>query len=135
VPFWVLAAFSFGIAESVPAGLAVSAAVAYGALTLAFLGGVRWGLAVGPHGARRQERELALGSLAPLAGFAAIFLPPAVGVSLLIAALLLQTLWDVASAESGRLPVWFSRLRGIIAAVAVLPMLAVLGRTILSAQP
>src|SRR5690606_37597751 len=69
----------------------------------------------------------------PVAGFVAILLPPALGVSLLIAALLLQALWDMASAEAGRLPLWFSRLRVLLTAAAVLPLLVILGRLSLTA--
>lgn len=133
VPFWALALLSLGLTSSVRPGLAVTAAIAYGALTLAFMGGVRCGLAIGPYGARRQENELALAALAPLGGFVAILLPPALGVSLLIAALLLQALWDMMSAETGRLPHWFSRLRLLLTAAAVIPLLAILGRLVLTA--
>jgi hypothetical protein len=99
------------------------------------MGGVRWGVSIGPYGARRQEREMALAALGPLAGFLAILLPPALGVSLLIAALLLLAFWDMASAETGRLPYWFSRLRVLLTAAAVIPLLAILGRVVLTALP
>ncbi len=135
VPFWVLAGLSFGWSPAVSATLAMSAIVAYGALALAFLGGIRWGLAVGPYGGHRPEREFALSALAPLAGFAAIFLAPVLALSLLIAALLLIALWDVASAEKGRLPAWFSRLRALLTGLALPPLLAVLGRAVLASVP
>jgi hypothetical protein len=133
-PFWVLAGLSLGLSGRVTPALAVSAVVAYGAVTLAFLGGVRWGLAIGPYGAGRRDREFALSGLAPLAGFVAMFLPSAVGVSVLVAALLLQATWDSASADLGRLPPWFAKLRAILTALAVAPLLAVLGRSLLAAQ-
>lgn len=132
LPFWVLAGLSLGLAGRVTPSLAVSAMVAYGAVTLAFLGGVRWGLAIGPYGVRRQGREFVLASLGPLAGFTALFLPSIVGVSLLIAAILLQAMWDSASADRGRLPRWFARLQALLATLAVLPLLAVLGRALLA---
>jgi len=135
LPFWALAGLSLGASKIVSPALAVTAVVAYGAITLAFLGGIRWGLAIGPYGARRQEQEFALAAGAPLAGFAAMFLPSAAGVSLLIAALLLQALWDAAGADLGRLPRWFSKLRAILTALAVVPLLAVLGRAIFLAAP
>lgn len=135
VPFWGLAVLSLGVVSSVRPGLAVTAAIAYGALTLAFMGGVRWGVAIGPYGARRQEQELAFAALGPVAGFLAVLLPPALGVSLLIAALLLQAFWDMASAEAGRLPHWFSKLRVLLTAAAVIPLLAILGRLVLTALP
>jgi hypothetical protein len=58
--------------------------------------------------------------------------PPAIGVSMLIAGLLAQALWDQICAESGRLPIWFARLRMILTSLAVVPLLAVLGRIVLT---
>lgn len=141
-------ALVLGILGSVPywlAGLAIVAGwgplstpwmvwavMAYGAVGLAFLGGIRWGLVLGPYGARRQACELTLSIGAPLAGFIALLVPPVVGVSLLIAGLLAQALWDQMSAEAGRLPGWFSRLRMMLTALAVVPLLGVLGRLVLT---
>jgi hypothetical protein len=50
-----------------------------------------------------------------------------IGVSVLIAGLLTQALWDQMCADRGRLPVWFARLRMVLTSLAVLPLLAVGG--------
>lgn len=98
--------------------------VVYGAIILSFLGGIRWGTAIGPYDAGRQAREFGLSVLGSLAGLAAVFLPPLAGLTLLVAGFLLQALWDVTSVESGRLPMWFGRLRMILTAGAVIALIA-----------
>jgi hypothetical protein len=135
LPLWVLAWLSLAGGRLITPAFAVTAALAYGAVTLSFLGGVRAGVALGPYGERRHRRELTLSALAPLAGFLAVFTPPAIGVSLLLACFLLSALLDQAGAEMGRLPAWFSRLRLILTGLAVVPLLAILGRLVLTAMP
>lgn len=98
--------------------------VVYGAIILSFLGGIRWGTAIGPYDGARQTREFGLSVLGSLAGLAAVFLPPTAGVTLLIAGFLVQALWDVTSAEAGRLPMWFGRLRMLLTAGAVIALIA-----------
>jgi hypothetical protein len=132
VPYWVAAAVVLTGFGDIEAAWVVWAIIAYGAVGLAFLGGIRWGLALRPLGVRRQAWELGLSSAAPLAAFAALMVPPAIGVSMLIAGLLAQALWDQICAESGRLPIWFARLRMILTSLAVVPLLAVLGRIVLT---
>ena len=132
VPYWVAAAVLLMDYGSLAANWVVWGVIAYGAIGLSFLGGIRWGLALRPLGARRQMWELALSIAPPLAGFAALMAPPAVGVSLLIAGLLALALWDQVCADRGRLPVWFARLRMVLTSLAVVPLLAVLGRLVLT---
>jgi hypothetical protein len=132
VPYWVAAVIVLTDFGPLAASLVVWGIIAYGAVGLAFLGGIRWGLALRPVGARRQAWELALSTAAPLAGFAALMAPPVVGVSVLIAGMLAQALWDQMCADTGRLPVWFARLRMVLTSLAVVPLLAVLGRLVLT---
>lgn len=106
--------------------------VVYGAIILSFLGGIRWGTALGPYDAARQAREFAASVLGSLAGLAAVFLPSIPGLALLIAGFLSQALWDVTSAESGRLPGWFGRLRVLLTCGAVMAQVAALAALILS---
>jgi hypothetical protein len=98
----------------------------YGAIILSFLGGIRWGTALGPYDQRRQAREFALSVLGSLAGLAALFLAPLPALTLLIAGFLMQGLWDVTSVEAGRLPSWFGKLRMILTAGAVISLIATL---------
>jgi hypothetical protein len=130
VPYWAAAAIVLTGLGPIAPGWVVWAIIAYGAVGLAFLGGIRWGLALQRRGGRRQAWELALSAGAPLAGFAALMAPPVIGVSVLIAALLAQALWDQVCAESGRLPAWFGRLRMILTSLAVVPLLGVLVRLV-----
>jgi hypothetical protein len=132
VPYWLGAVVVLAEFGPLAAPWVVWGIIAYGAVGLAFLGGIRWGVAMRPLGARGQAWELGLSTAAPLAGFAALVAPPLVGVSVLIAGLLAQALWDQMCADRGRLPVWFSRLRMVLTSLAVLPLLAVLGHLLLS---
>jgi hypothetical protein len=131
VPYWAAALVVLGEIGPLSAPWAVWGIIAYGAVGLAFLGGIRWGLALRPLGAHRQAWEIALSTAAPLAGFAALVVPPVIGISVLIAGLLTQALWDQMCADTGRLPVWFARLRVVLTSLAVLPLLAVVGRLVL----
>ncbi len=100
--------------------------IAYGAIILSFLGGIRWGTAIGPYDTRRQGLEFAASVLGSLAGLAAIFIPAVPALTLLIAGFLMQALWDVTSVESGRLPAWFGKLRMLLTAGAVISFTAAL---------
>lgn len=98
----------------------------YGAIILSFLGGIRWGTAIGPYDTRRQGLELTASVLGSLAGLAAVFIPSVPALTLLIAGFLMQALWDVTSVESGRLPAWFGKLRMLLTAGAVISLTATL---------
>lgn len=100
--------------------------IVYGAIILSFLGGIRWGAALGPYDHARQGLVFAVSVLGSLAGLAAVFLPAVPALALLIAGFLLQALWDVTSAEAGRLPGWFGRLRMILTGGAVISLVAML---------
>ena len=100
--------------------------VIYGAIILSFLGGIRWGTAIGPYDTGRQGVEFSASVLGSLAGLAAAFLPAIPGLALLIAGFLMQGLWDVMSVDAGRLPAWFGRLRMILTAGAVISLVATL---------
>jgi hypothetical protein len=100
--------------------------IGYGAIILSFLGGIRWGTAIGPYDTRRQGLEFSASVLGSLAGLAALFIPPVPALTLLIAGFLMQALWDVTSVETGRLPVWFGKLRMLLTAGAVISLIAAL---------
>lgn len=126
------AAFSVWSGFPFAAAAGHSLAVIYGAVILSFLGGVRWGLAIGPYRGRRQNMDFALGVLGSLAGLAAAFLQPIAALTLLIAGFLMQALWDVTGVESGRLPGWYGTLRMILTAGAVVSLVAVLAAAALT---
>ena len=106
--------------------------VIYGAIILSFLGGIRWGTALGPYDTGRQGIEFSASVLGSLAGLAAAFLPAIPGLALLIAGFLMQGLWDVTSVEAGKLPGWFGRLRMLLTAGAVVSLIAALVGVILT---
>lgn len=106
--------------------------VAYGAIILSFLGGVRWGTALGPFDVRRQGLEFAASVLGSLAGLAAVFLAVIPALALLIAGFLMQALWDVTSVEAGRLPQWFGKLRMMLTAGAVVSLVVALVAVLLT---
>ena len=112
--------------------LGLNLVIGYGALILSFLGGIRWGTALGAGGTGRQSGELAASVLGSLAGLAAILIPSVPALTLLIAGFLMQALWDVTSVEAGRLPAWFGRLRMILTAGAVISLIATLVAVIVS---
>lgn len=98
----------------------------YGAIILSFLGGIRWGTAIGPYDSRRQTFEFSLSVIGSLAGLLACFLEAVPALTLLIAGFLMQALWDVTSVEAGRLPSWFGKLRMVLTAGAVISLIAAL---------
>lgn len=112
----------FGFSEETGLKLIVT----YGAIILSFLGGIRWGTAIGPYDERRQSLEFSASILGSLAGLAAVFLATVPALALLIAGFLMQALWDVTSVESGRLPQWFGKLRMLLTAGAVISLVAAL---------
>jgi hypothetical protein len=126
IPF-VAGALSLWVALPLLApGHGQSLVIGYGAIILSFLGGIRWGTAIGPYDTRRQAVEFSASVLGSLAGLAAIFIPPVPALTLLIAGFLMQALWDVTSVESGRLPSWFGKLRMLLTAGAVISLIAAL---------
>ena len=126
VPFCVLVAAAWRDAEHLRRAEAVELASVYAGLSLAFLGGIRWGTAIGPIGARQQSRDILLSVLPALAALAGFLLPMPLRLSLFAVAFLLAALWDVLSVEAGRLPDWFGTSRMIFTAGAVLSLLALL---------
>ncbi len=124
-------AFYLGLAGMAPFGVAAVASwislppvdpagfcVAYSAIILAFLVGMRW-------------RELATGAPAVVAALAALLVPVIPGLCLLIAAFLAQALVDIVAVEAGRMPHWQGLLRMMLAAGAVVALILVLARQLI----
>lgn len=126
VPFVAGAASLWASMPLLPSQTGLRLAIIYGAIILSFLGGIRWGTAIGPYDTGRQARDFAASVLGSLAGLAAAFLPAIPALALLIAGFLMQGLWDVMSADAGRLPAWFGRLRMILTGGAVVALVAAL---------
>lgn len=126
IPFVAAAAAQWTVIPLLPPDTGLKLAIVYGAIILSFLGGIRWGTAIGPYDTGRQTLEFLASVLGSLAGLAAVFLPAIPALALLIAGFLMQGLWDVMSVESGRLPSWFGRLRMVLTAGAVVSLIAAL---------
>lgn len=126
IPFFAAAAAQWLALPLLPPETGLRLAVIYGAIILSFLGGIRWGTAIGPYDSGRQGLEFSASVLGSLAGLAAAFLPAIPGLALLIAGFLMQGLWDVMSVDAGRLPAWFGRLRMLLTAGAVISLVAAL---------
>lgn len=105
-------------------GTAAFAALAAGSVLLTFLGGAR--------SAENKRKELVFSLLAMLAAFAAFLLPLHLGIALLIAGFFLIALWSVVSSEDGLLPLWYGKLTSIVCGAAIVSLIAVLVRVILS---
>jgi hypothetical protein len=106
----------------------LAAGVVYGAVILSFLGGIRWGTAIGPYGRATQIRDMTMSVVPSIAGWIAVLLPSVPALCLLLIGFLLQALWDVIDVEDGRLPGWFGRLRMMLTAGVVAALLAMLLR-------
>ena len=123
--------------SDVPAPNLVRAIIAYGAVILAFLGGVHWGLAldpaptmVAPGQAAIDNRRLALGVLPSLIGWAALLVSVAstslIAIVLLILGFVGTTLVEQRAHRSGALPGSYMALRWVLSAVALLCLVVVL---------
>ena len=151
VPFVGLAALAlFGDAAARAFGLpalalqlgwwATLSLALYAAAILSFLGGIRFGLAVGSaadggHGPRRARRDLAISVLPSLAAwvlsivaclglFSGFTFVTGIALALAAACVLAQWAWDRRAARHGLAPAWFGPMRSRITAIVV-PVLLV----------
>ena len=92
LPLWAAAVVVLAPVEGIDHRWVVSASLAWAGLLIAFVAGVRLGIALGPIGAARRARAFlaAAGLLIVSAGV--FFAPPVVGYSLALAGFLLQAL-------------------------------------------
>lgn len=89
----------------------VRLSLAYEALTLGFLGGVRCGFAFARQDALPGIQDYATAIALPLIGWAALIPHPLAGAAILMAGFLMSALWDVAGVRAGALPAWYGRNR------------------------
>lgn len=93
--------------------------IGYGAIILSFMAGVRWGLALTVHNAGDQALQLTVSVVPPLVAWAAFFLPFAYGLPLLVIAHAALAVWDIRGMYSGRGPLWYGKLRMMLASITV----------------
>ena len=120
IPFPVLSLWLYGIAPDHPWRQGtITLLTGYAAVTLSFLGGIRWGISIlSPDNQRR--RDLVLSAVPPLIGWLTLIAlsPPLVFV-LLAAAFAAQGAWDSLTLPPGSAPDWFRRLRVLITILTV----------------
>lgn len=124
VPFLALAVLAH-LQDPVLAHIGARALVAYGAVIVAFLGGIRWGLALGYVESHLWIR-LTQSIVPSLTGFAALLLPTQMAVAVLTSTLALMLWWDVRLTQEYLAPTWYPRLRiplSIGAGMALLSLL------------
>jgi hypothetical protein len=118
IPFMVLGLSSVG-ANPANALAAAEELVGYGAVILAFLGGVHWGFTLGETGdAHAVRARLGLGVLPSLIGFVAIF----VGIGGFIGTLVME----MRAQKQDLMPSGYLVLRMALTAIVVLVLAAVL---------
>jgi len=114
---------------------ATSALVAYGAVILAFLGGVQWGFVLGePPGApgpRRTRYRLVFGIAPSLVGWAALLVLlvlgwPQIALAILLAGFITETAAETELAMRGLMPRGYLWLRSGLSAVVIVVIGAVL---------
>ena len=95
--------------------------IGYSAVILSFLGGVRWGAAMGHDEVETAPRsvevvnaltvELVIAVLPALIAWGALLLPVVPALALLAFSFVVLGLADRIAAQDGRLPAWYGRLR------------------------
>ena len=105
-----------GLLAVTPSGeRGAQALAAYGAVILAFLGGVHWGFALLEPSGRGERLRLSLGVLPSLVGWVALLLSIAVnadaGLGLLLIGFVATTLVEARGAAAGLIPSGYIRLR------------------------
>ncbi|MBO6717637.1 MAG: DUF3429 domain-containing protein [Rhizobiaceae bacterium] len=123
LPAILLALWLFGIPDNHPWRPTTIALLAgYAAVVLSFLGGIRWGIALSEPD-ETASRAFAISVLPALGGWGALFVPPPYTFVLLAVAFAAHGAWDTLTAQRGKMPDWFARLRMQLTAGIVVTML------------
>ena len=124
LPFWLPLLLLHGDTELRVPSRALLIQMAYGAIILSFLGGIRWGAALKLPRGPLQSTLFVLSVLPSLLGFVALLLPVTVGLVVLIGGFLVQGVWDVQSAQQDELPPWYATLRAMLTTGAILALIS-----------
>ena len=119
-PFFVfgLLAATLG-AEIVTPKQADALLIGYGAIILSFVAGIRWGLALTAHNESDQAVQMTVSVVPSLIAWTACFMPFAYGLPVLAFTHAAVAVWDIRAMHNGRGPVWYAKLRMILASLAV----------------
>ncbi len=136
IPFVAGAAALLFFPAAVPVPRLLAAFIDYGAVILAFLGAVHWGLALAgdPHGVvvqpRLQRARLSLGVLPALVGWGALMIPlvasPLLALAVLLAGHLATAFVEARAGRRGLMPAGYTTLRWLLTAVVAFCVAAVL---------
>lgn len=99
-----------------------SALLTYGAVIASFLGGIRWGVALGRTGSE-AARDYALSVAPSLLAWVCLMLPGALAPAALGSLILVWGVVDQDVVRRGLAPVWFGQLRAMLSAGAGLALL------------
>ena len=99
--------------------LADTLLIGYGAIILSFVAGIRWGLALTAHNESDQAVQMTVSVVPSLIAWTACFMPFAYGLPLLALTHAAVAVWDIRAMHNGRGPVWYAKLRMILASLAV----------------
>jgi len=115
---------------NVSAAAALVILIRYAAVALSFLAGIRWGMALRLGGAKEELAVLLAAPVPVVLAWLSTLLAPPVALGLLAASFAGQGAWDVLTADQGRIPAWYGRLRarltGGAVAILILTLLALL---------
>ena len=128
-----------GLAALGPQGdRGMMALVAYGAVILAFLGGVHWGFALQDPAGAGERRRLTLGVVPSLTGWVALLLAMAVraeaGLALLLIGMIGTIVVEVRAQRAGLMPPGYLNLRYGLSGVVILVLVVVLVMRVLGAH-
>lgn len=122
--------------DQVRAQWMLTALAGYGAVILAFLGGVHWGFALGApegdllHAPRVERARLVVGVVPPLIGWAGLLavvgLSPSLGLGVLIAGFLAMAVVEHRATARGLMPTHYMWLRWALTACVVAMLVTVL---------
>ncbi len=111
IPFVTAAVIVFFLYPRPEAQTVLAYMIAYGAVILSFLGGIRWALAMLFPEDKTLFRRLAYATAPPLLAWAAVFLPAVWGLALLLAGFWGQAASDLRAARMHEAPHWYGGYR------------------------
>jgi len=100
------------------------AMIGYGALILAFLGGVRWGIRL--QGGAGSDLIFVIGIFGSVLGFLTLLMPYTIALAVLTVGFGAQGAWDTWSGFRGGVPPLYARMRSTMTLLVCLTLLAIL---------
>lgn len=111
IPFVTTAVIIFFLYPRPEAQAILTYQIAYGAVILSFLGGIRWSLAMLFPEDEQLLKRLTYSVMPSLLAWAALFVPPAWGLALLIVSFWGQAASDAQASRLREAPLWYGGYR------------------------